>query len=51
MRSLRMGPLLVAIVICVLFSLIGNALIGESSVLGTTRLSGLLYSEPSCLGR
>ena len=31
--SLRMGPLLVAIAICVLFSLFGNALIGES--LGT----------------
>ena len=33
MRSLRMGPLLVAIAICMLFSLFGNALIGES--LGT----------------
>jgi len=32
-RSLRMGPLLVAIAICVLFTLFGNALIGES--LGT----------------
>ena len=32
-RSLRMGPLLVAIAMCVLFSLFGNALIGES--LGT----------------
>ena len=33
MRSLRMGPLLVAIAMCVLFTLFGNALIGES--LGT----------------
>ena len=33
MRSLRMGPLLAAIAICVLFTLFGNALIGES--LGT----------------
>jgi translocator protein len=32
-RSLTMGPLLVAIAICVLFTLFGNALIGES--LGT----------------
>jgi translocator protein len=32
-RSLRMGPLLVAIAICVLFTLCGNALIGGS--LGT----------------
>ena len=32
-RSLRIGPLLVAIAICVLFTLFGNALIGES--LGT----------------
>ncbi len=30
MRSLRIGPLLVAIVVCVLFALFGNALIGES---------------------
>ncbi len=30
MRSLRIGPLLVAIAICVLFALFGNALIGES---------------------
>jgi benzodiazapine receptor len=29
-RSLRMGPLLVAIAICVLFTLFGNALIGGS---------------------
>ena len=29
-RSLRIGPLLVAIAICVLFALFGNALIGES---------------------
>ncbi len=33
MRSLRIGPLLVAIAICVLFALFGTALIGES--LGT----------------
>ncbi len=32
-RSLRIGPLLVAIAICVLFALFGTALIGES--LGT----------------
>src|ERR687894_1482516 len=30
MRSLRMGPLLVAVAICVLFALFGTALIGES---------------------
>ena len=30
MRSLRIGPLLVAIAICVLFALLGTALIGES---------------------
>ena len=30
MRSLRMGPLLVAIAICVLFTLLGTALVGES---------------------
>jgi benzodiazapine receptor len=29
-RSLRIGPLLMAIAICVLFALFGNALIGES---------------------
>jgi translocator protein len=29
-RSLRIGPLLVALAICVLFALFGNALIGES---------------------
>ncbi len=33
MRSLRIGPLLVAIAICVLFALFGSALVGES--LGT----------------
>ena len=33
MRSLRIGPLLVAIAICVLFALFGGALVGES--LGT----------------
>ena len=33
MRSLRIGPLLVAITICVLFALFGGALVGES--LGT----------------
>ncbi len=33
MRSLRIGPLLVAIAICVLFALFGAALVGES--LGT----------------
>lgn len=32
-RSLRIGPLLVAIAICVLFALFGSALVGES--LGT----------------
>jgi len=32
-RSLRIGPLLVAITMCVLFAIFGNALIGES--LGT----------------
>jgi translocator protein len=32
-RSLRIGPLLVAVAICVLFALFGGALIGES--LGT----------------
>ena len=30
MRSLRMGPLLVAVAVCVLFALFGTALIGES---------------------
>ena len=30
MRSLRIGPLLVAVAICVLFALFGTALIGES---------------------
>ena len=30
MRSLRIGPLLVAIAICVLFALFGSALVGES---------------------
>ena len=29
-RALRIGPLLVAIAICVLFALFGTALIGES---------------------
>ncbi len=29
-RSLRIGPLLVAIAICVLFALFGSALVGES---------------------
>ena len=33
MPSLRIGPLLVAIAICVLFALFGSALVGES--LGT----------------
>jgi tryptophan-rich sensory protein len=32
-RSLRIGPLLVAIAICVLFALFGSALVGKS--LGT----------------
>jgi len=29
-RSLRVGPLLVAVAVCVLFALFGTALIGES---------------------
>ena len=29
-RSLRIGPLLVAIAVCVLFALFGSALVGES---------------------
>ena len=30
MRSLRIGPLLASIAICVLFALFGGALVGES---------------------